>query len=181
MKKCKDCGNIKKLSEFYKNNYSADRLSYSCKECDLKKIKKYRDKNPDKIKKTNAESYKKYREKRINEARIYAKNNPEVHKRAKAKLLLKDPLYSKRNDLKRKYGLTLEEYTTMLNNQDNKCSICGNEFSKTGSKSSFVDHNHETNQVRDILCHFCNTALGLMRENPEYIRNMIKYLNKWEK
>ncbi len=33
-----------------------------------------------------------------------------------------------------------------------------------------VDHNHNTNTVRELLCDLCNRGLGYFGENPEYLR-----------
>jgi hypothetical protein len=42
-----------------------------------------------------------------------------------------------------------------------------------------VDHNHETGQVRDLLCHNCNALLGMCREDKAVLLAAIKYLWKW--
>src|SRR5271166_2629242 len=54
------------------------------------------------------------------------------------------------------YGLTKEEFESRIKQQDNKCAICLKEFTKTPS----VDHDHNTDKVRDLLCSSCNLILG---------------------
>jgi len=41
-----------------------------------------------------------------------------------------------------------------------------------------VDHNHETKQIRDLLCKRCNTSLGLLKEDQKRIQNMLNYLQE---
>lgn len=75
----------------------------------------------------------------------------------------------RRTRIKRKYGISVEEYDAYL---ATPCSICG-------SSSEVLDHNHKTNEVRDSLCHSCNRALGLFKDNPERILSAYNYLNKY--
>jgi hypothetical protein len=79
--------------------------------------------------------------------------------------------------LKRYYGLTYEQYEEMLKAQDFKCAICGTE--ESGSKRTdklFVDHDHDTNEVRKLLCMKCNMALGVFK-NIKLLQKAIDYLN----
>lgn len=39
-----------------------------------------------------------------------------------------------------------------------------------------VDHNHETGKVRGLLCHNCNRALGLFKDNPSVLQKTFEYL-----
>ena len=70
---------------------------------------------------------------------------------------------------KRRYGLEWGEFGRMLERQNNKCAICGEADPK------HLDHNHETGQVRSILCSRCNTALWVV-EDEELLNNMLEYL-----
>ena len=80
------------------------------------------------------------------------------------------------------YGLTLEQYEAMVEYQDHKCKICGipetdNALDKTGNpKRLSIDHDHETGQIRGLLCNPCNTALGSFRDNVESLQRAILYL-----
>ena len=83
------------------------------------------------------------------------------------------------NHLKKKYGITSEDYERMHENQDGKCAIC--ETTETGdrrAKHFTVDHCHETGKVRGLLCHRCNTALGLFEDKTDRMNNAIQYLRK---
>ncbi len=75
--------------------------------------------------------------------------------------------------LQRCYNLSINEYDTLLQMQGGGCAICGS------TTSLHVDHNHETNEVRAILCTLCNTALGRFRDNPELLQSAVKYLNSY--
>lgn len=77
---------------------------------------------------------------------------------------------------KTKYGLNAEEYYNMFESQNNKCAICGEEFSD--SNKAFVDHCHKTNKVRGLLCTRCNSLLGMAKDNIETLQNAIKYLSQ---
>ena len=77
------------------------------------------------------------------------------------------------------YGLTLDEYADLFVKQNNKCAICDQEF--IHKKHTHIDHCHKTNKVRSLLCHGCNTAIGLFKESPTIIKSALEYLSKHEK
>ncbi|MCA1223563.1 endonuclease VII domain-containing protein [Streptomyces sp. 8L] len=79
------------------------------------------------------------------------------------------------HNLKR-YGLTLEEYQDKLATQEGRCAICGDEPPE--GKRLHVDHNHETGAVRDLLCRWCNYALGNVKDEPGRLLAMISYLER---
>lgn len=83
--------------------------------------------------------------------------------------------------LKRKYGMTQDDYDTLLLAQDNKCPICGIELElqDTGQKRATVDHCHETGKVRAILCSGCNKGLGHYLDKPELLRSAANYLETY--
>lgn len=56
------------------------------------------------------------------------------------------------------YGLTVEQYETMLSEQGGVCFICK---SPPGQRRLHVDHSHRTNSIRRLLCSPCNTQLGV--------------------
>lgn len=87
--------------------------------------------------------------------------------------------------LKKKFGLSLEEYQARFDAQGGVCMICKQpETSTSGryrnSRQLAVDHNHETGQMRDLLCMKCNTAIGMLNENLDLLKTAIEYLEKWE-
>lgn len=79
--------------------------------------------------------------------------------------------------LQKLYGIGLEDYKRLLTEQNESCKIC--ERPQSSFKRSFaVDHCHETGKVRGLLCSNCNTSLGLMKENPRAVKNMINYIKE---
>lgn len=83
--------------------------------------------------------------------------------------------------LKQKYGITLEDYNKMLENQKGRCKICGT-TKNSGHGKFHVDHNHKTSKVRGLLCSKCNLCLGACNDNALILFKMIKYLKgekKW--
>ena len=66
--------------------------------------------------------------------------------------------YGRKADLKKNYGITIEEYETLLDNQNGVCYICQNEC--PSGRRLAVDHCHETDKIRGLLCCKCNTGLG---------------------
>jgi uncharacterized protein GlcG (DUF336 family) len=76
--------------------------------------------------------------------------------------------------LKQNFGLTLAEYDKMLESQGGVCKICGG-VGLSGKRLS-VDHDHETGKVRGLLCSKCNTAIGLLDDDPKTFLKASLYL-----
>lgn len=71
-------------------------------------------------------------------------------------------------------------FAEMQAGQANKCAICGCEGGSEDNRGDrlAVDHDHETGVVRGLLCHKCNTAIGLLRDDPEVLRRAADYLDR---
>ncbi|MDA3814936.1 MAG: hypothetical protein PF549_01050 [Patescibacteria group bacterium] len=80
MKKCYKCGELKPLTEFYKDRKSKDGLSYKCKKCDYKQTFNWRKNNPEKVKENKRKWRKNNHEKVIESSRRWRENNPEKAK-----------------------------------------------------------------------------------------------------
>lgn len=78
--------------------------------------------------------------------------------------------------LEKLYGITQNEYNKMFNEQEGKCHTCKIHQNKL-KHSLAVDHCHISKRVRGLLCHKCNTALGLAKDNIDILNNLIKYLS----
>ena len=86
----------------------------------------------------------------------------------------------------RVYGLTTEEYEQMLLDQNGLCACCGQpEKRRAGRKKRsenipllHVDHCHTTGRIRGLLCSACNTALGLLEEDPQRIMALLHYVEE---
>lgn len=103
---------------------------------------------------------KKHLEKRMDNYYRRVKENP-VREKEKS-----------RNYRLKQYGLSFEDYESMRTIQGNKCAIC--------SKESYlhVDHDHETGNVRGLLCQQCNTGLGLFKDNVKNMESAVKYIKE---
>jgi len=75
--------------------------------------------------------------------------------------------------LSRKYGLSLADYQRLLEKQGGRCAACTT-LPPVGRRLH-VDQDHHTGEVRGLLCHGCNVALGLMEEHPELILRLAEY------
>lgn len=77
------------------------------------------------------------------------------------------------------YGISSEQYDEMLKNQQGKCAICQQE----SNRKLCIDHNHETDEVRGLLCYKCNSILGLLNDDFHYIWKVYEYLKQttWDK
>lgn len=82
----------------------------------------------------------------------------------------------KRHVIKKKYGLTVEEYYLKLQTQECKCAICGIDIS--GKKKQQLDHDHATGAIRDFLCKNCNTALGGFQDSEAILMRAVEYLSR---
>lgn len=78
--------------------------------------------------------------------------------------------------LRRKYGLTAERFDEMLAAQGGGCAVCST--TEPGGRWGLfhVDHDHETGEVRALLCHRCNVGLGYFGDDPELLRLAADYL-----
>lgn len=69
------------------------------------------------------------------------------------------------------YGMTKEQFDEMLIGQNGMCLICGSHMDIPN-----IDHDHKTGVIRGLLCHGCNTGLGLFKENVGNLEKAIEYL-----
>lgn len=122
-----------------------------------------------------------------NDNRAKSKKSPHCKgcRSKKAKQLYKDnpvPLnygQHRRSNLKKLYGITVEEYDALFEKQGGVCAICGEPETlvKRGQLYRLaVDHDHETGAVRGLLCSSCNRGLGLFKDNPDVIARALEYL-----
>lgn len=114
----------------------------------------------------------------------YERNRELVIQRAKLsvqRLRVSRPDFARRANLKRNYGMTLDDYQRMLDAQQGLCAICYERETVKGGRAGGVrplaiDHDHQTNRVRGLLCQRCNVALGHIRDNVLILHSMIAYL-----
>jgi hypothetical protein len=105
----------------------------------------------------------------------YAKN-PEKY-RSKAReygLTEKGRKVKKVYNLKYLYGISSDDLLILIVQQNNVCALCKQPF--TSSKFTHIDHDHKTHQIRGILCHKCNSGLGLFNHDKQKLLQAIDYL-----
>lgn len=121
--------------------------------------KRWREKNPQKC----VEKGRKFRAANPEKARAWSKKwsaaNPEKILSAR---------------LRRDFGISLEDYQTMLAKQGGVCAVCLKP-EKTKRRLA-VDHDHNTGKIRGLLCRDCNTSLGKLGDSPEILRRAAAYL-----
>ena len=79
---------------------------------------------------------------------------------------------------KKAYGITPEEYNEMLEKQGGTCANEACNYGLDDDHKLYVDHCHETNMVRGLLCPWCNSAEGFLKGSPEVAQGLINYMKK---
>ena len=81
-----------------------------------------------------------------------------------------------------KYGISYDQFKQKFIDQNGKCACCGIEFKMNGKSSerACVDHNHKTQQIRDLLCGRCNLAAGNVLDSSYKASQLARYLQKWD-
>lgn len=104
--------------------------------------------------------------------REYRRRNGEAINAVSREKRALNPLRYKAYDLKKNYGLSLDEFHTMLAQQCGKCAVCLRDCALN------VDHCHTSGVVRGLLCSGCNVALGRMQDDPARLRRAADYLER---
>ena len=156
---------------------------------------KWKDKNPEKVRdiarkwrKANSDKMKEYgRRYRLKHGEERKRRNAQrekvrrkkfrdiISQQAKARYAANPRGFADKKR-KYKYGLSPERFQEKLSSQKGCCAVCGCFMEKP-----FVDHNHATKEVRDLLCGRCNVALGMVFENVVILQNMIAYIIRHRK
>lgn len=153
IKSCPTCKQGKELDEFNNDKTRKDGKYPVCRKCRKLEQKRYRENGGG-----PTPEYK----------RQWRRNNPDKTKKTNRKQNL------------RKYGLTEEEYISMLESQNGKCAICGDK--EPGRYKNFnIDHCHETGINRGLLCVRCNLGIGNLKDSPEILRKAAEYLDRFKK
>lgn len=159
MKRCRDCGAEKPVEEFYKDSARRDGRTAACKTCELERRHAW---------------YQANRERAIATARAWQERNPERYRATQERYRQVRRSEQRTYHLRRTFGLTLDEYDALLAAQDGECAICGNP--PQDGQFLHVDHNHETGDIRGLLCVRCNNALGQLREDVAVAQRAVEYL-----
>jgi len=190
---CSKCRIEKDVSEFHKSRDKKDGLASWCKMCCSERNKqrtkdgygkvhyqRYKDKylankkayyqeNKEELKRKNRERYRKNRE------TILAKEKEKYYS---------DPVLRLRRGLgriRKETGLSLDEiqefYNTQFAKQNGCCAICGRHETELNTRLD-IDHDHETNELRGLLCSGCNLGIGNLRDDAEVCLKAYMYLRK---
>lgn len=89
----------------------------------------------------------------------------------------KTKLLDFKNDLKKLYGITIEQYWELFDHQKGCCACCGQSH-ELFKRRLHVDHNHKNGQIRGLLCSECNPGLGYFQDSIERLEMAVKYLKK---
>lgn len=80
---------------------------------------------------------------------------------------------------KYRYGISRERFESLLAYQNNKCAICGSEYSFIAGRRKgalAVDHDHATGAIRGLLCVSCNRAVGYLGDYEDGVQRALDYL-----
>jgi hypothetical protein len=152
---CKECQRIR--TEKYRNKVSPDRKRWESKEVRL-------------ASKEKRKADKEYRQTHCKRGHEYTEENTIYYEKFRHCRSC-----SRIRQLERNYGVTEQHVEEMLSNQESSCAICKVPFEGTPR----VDHDHETGDVRGLLCHSCNTLLGHAKDSVETLKSAIEYLEKF--
>ncbi len=163
MKRCKHCGQTKPLDDFYKDRKAKDGCRPECKACNLAaRAAKYA---------ANPEPYiarvKKWQQENAERLNAYRREYRQRPDRKAA---------DREYHLKRKYGITIEQYDAMLAAQGGVCAICRQP--RPENRTLHVDHDHVSGEIRGLLCFRCNNALGDFEEQYELFQKAANYLDR---
>lgn len=134
----------------------------------------YYRKNKETILQHEKNYYREHNQQELKRARkYYYKNKKDRLQAAKARSLQK---------LLNKFGLTMDKYNRMFEEQQGCCAICGKHQSEL-KYALGIDHNHITGQIRGLLCKSCNLGIGSLRGDfgVEVLQGAVIYIKKQEK
>jgi hypothetical protein len=117
---------------------------------DLDKIKRWRLRNPEKVKESGKKWRDENREYNIGRQRAY--------------------------QLKSKYNMTEDDYNIMYTAQEGRCAICSTDTPTGKWKVFAIDHCHESGKIRGLLCNECNRGMGLLKDSVAIVKATLQYL-----
>ena len=177
---CKTCGHEKSLNDFHRHPQTNDKRGIECKSCaSIRQKKRYQEN------KSHAAQYQRnYRaankEKVLATARKYYKEKYHILKEKKKEKYYNNPTkyqaLTRAAKIKADYGITTQQYDFMVIQQSGRCAICSGP--PVHGKRLAIDHCHVTGVVRGLLCHYCNSAIGLLQESEIILGRAIEYLKR---
>ena len=84
--------------------------------------------------------------------------------------------YDREYNLMKNFNLSIDEYNKILDGQNGCCAICKTPQSELTRELS-VDHNHDTGEIRGLLCSNCNRGIGHLKDDITILQSAISYLS----
>jgi hypothetical protein len=159
MKRCKKCGEIKPIDDFYRATGMVDGHRSECKSCHRVKQRLW---------------YQANREHAIAEVKRWQQENKEHLNQYRREYRKGREAEAREGHLRRKFGLTQADYDELFAKQGGGCRICRR---PPGKISLHVDHDHETGEIRGLLCVGCNNALGQFHDDTQLLGRAITYVS----
>lgn len=163
MKRCSKCKQEKPLTEFGPNKQYSQGVRPECRECTQAYSRAYHQAHRNLHLARARENYQKNRERRKVDFQAYRQKNA-------------DKIHAAH--LRRKYGISKDQYRTLMTEQEGRCAICRRSFMDIHRVRLHVDHDHATGQVRGLLCNRCNLLLGMVQDIPALLMQAVNYLTR---
>lgn len=128
--------------------------------------RKYKKQNAEMLREKSKKSY--YKDHEQSKAKIRERNKAAYQR---------DPKAFRASRLKSVYGISLNKYEEMVQQQEGKCAICKKRQSEEKRRLS-IDHCHNTGQIRDLLCSRCNLGIGYFRDDPDLLIEAACYITR---
>lgn len=162
-KTCVSCKVSKPVSEFTIRTRAVDGLAYYCKLCTRERALEYRNRPENVL--AGKERARRWRE-----------ENPEKAKKTHDSWVKRNRVRYRESckwrRLRHRYGVSREQYENLMRIAGGVCELCGS------GHLLCLDHCHQSELVRGILCMRCNTAMERFDEMPDFTARVAKYLEK---
>jgi hypothetical protein len=161
-KTCRICGIEKSLTDFHCATAMRDGHRNECKEC---------------FRELSSARYRADPERVKERVRQWQRDNPDrvSAQRRRYKADGRKAAVDRRSYLRRKFGISPEEYDVLRAAQGGVCAICG--AAGRTDTSLHVDHDHRSGRIRKLLCFSCNAAIGHLRDDRKRLHRVIAYLD----
>lgn len=106
----------------------------------------------------------------------YYQKNKRYFEKYKKEWYQKNKEQARQYQILKTHGLLHKDWLLIWEEQGDKCAICGELFYKPSN--ACIDHNHETGEIRGLLCKKCNFGIGLFNDDIKLLKKAIKYLKK---
>jgi hypothetical protein len=182
-KRCSLCKQTKPLDQFNRNHHTRDGRHSHCQLCARARVSAWQKKklaeDPEHIHSRNRRWLDQVRDGKTNRQRMR-----EWHHAQRKQDRIANPekwAAIDRKKIFRKFGITAEQYDTLVLLQNNRCAICktndpGHNGKGRRNGTWSIDHDHQTTKVRGLLCHTCNFALHKFDGDIEWGQKAIAYL-----